>query len=150
MTTPDPRGHSAAAHDTKRSQMRYIPTDSGNFLEAAPSTFSSPTPHAHRSPWNSPMTSDEEDAPPTPAFTTSQPTPARIYDALLGGKDNYAADRDAAARALQREPNSRVIVRANREFLRRVVTYLVEEAGIRQIIDLGSGLPEQDNVHHVA
>ncbi|GAA1748872.1 SAM-dependent methyltransferase [Streptomonospora arabica] len=87
---------------------------------------------------------------PPPGFTTHQATPARIYDALLGGKDNYAADREAADRIKQKEPNAELIVHNNRAFLRRVVTYLVAEAGIRQIIDLGSGLPTQDNVHHIA
>ncbi|GAB3450140.1 SAM-dependent methyltransferase [Streptomonospora sediminis] len=88
--------------------------------------------------------------PPPPPFTTNQPTPARVYDALLGGKDNYAADREAADRSRAREPNAELVVRANRDFLRRTVTYLVRDAGIRQIIDLGSGLPEENNVHQVA
>ncbi|MBX9391861.1 SAM-dependent methyltransferase [Streptomonospora nanhaiensis] len=83
-------------------------------------------------------------------FTTTRATPARIYDTLLGGKDNYAVDREAARRILEREPNAQLIVKENRAFLRRVVSYLVGECGIRQIIDLGSGLPEQDNVHQVA
>ncbi|WP_052810105.1 SAM-dependent methyltransferase [Streptomonospora alba] len=96
------------------------------------------------------MTSDDEGVPPSPAFTTDKATPARVYDALLGGKDNYAADRAAAARIKAREPNAELVVHANRAFLRRAVTYLVANAGIRQIIDLGSGLPEQDNVHQVA
>ncbi|MBB4932807.1 O-methyltransferase involved in polyketide biosynthesis [Lipingzhangella halophila] len=85
-----------------------------------------------------------------PDIPTDRPTPARIYDALLYGKDNYQVDRDAAARALTHEPNARLVVHENRAFLRRVVEYLVNEAGIRQIIDLGSGLPTQDNVHQVA
>lgn len=80
----------------------------------------------------------------------SRATPARVYDALLRGKDNYAVDREVADRIRRREPNAELIARENREFLRRVVAYLVGEAGIRQILDLGSGLPEQDNVHQVA
>ena len=85
-----------------------------------------------------------------PGVNTDRPTPARVYDYLLSGKDNYPADRVAAASVEAREPNSRLIVAQNRMFLRRVVTYLVRDAGIRQIIDLGSGLPTQDNVHQIA
>jgi trans-aconitate methyltransferase len=81
---------------------------------------------------------------------TSVPNVARIYNALLGGKDNYHADRLAAERILALEPGSRAVAQQNRDFLRRVVRYLVSEAGVRQFIDIGSGLPTMDNVHEVA
>jgi S-adenosyl methyltransferase len=79
-----------------------------------------------------------------------QPNVARIYDRLLGGKDNFRADRDAAARLQELLPDVARAARENRYFLERVVRYLVGQAGIRQIIDIGTGLPTQDNVHEVA
>jgi len=75
---------------------------------------------------------------------------ARIYDYLLGGKDNYAVDREAAERALVAAPMLRTVAWENRKFLGRVVHFLVAEAGIRQFIDIGTGLPAQGNVHEVA
>jgi hypothetical protein len=78
------------------------------------------------------------------------PSVARMYDYYLGGKDNYAVDRDAAEQALCLVSNGRVLARENREFLRRVVRYLVGQCGIRQFLDIGSGLPTQENVHQVA
>lgn len=75
---------------------------------------------------------------------------ARIYDCLLGGKDNFQADRDAAAQLQKLLPDVAKAARENRCFLERVVRYLVGQAGIRQIIDIGTGLPTQDNVHEVA
>ncbi|MEV1174859.1 SAM-dependent methyltransferase [Nonomuraea sp. NPDC049784] len=74
---------------------------------------------------------------------------ARMYDYFLGGKDNLAADREAAEDVLAENPNVRDTVRANRQLLGRTVCFLVEQ-GIRQFIDLGSGLPTQENVHEVA
>jgi hypothetical protein len=79
-----------------------------------------------------------------------QPNVARVYDALLGGKDNYQVDRDAAARIQELLPDAAKAARENRYFLERVVRYLVGQAGIRQIIDIGAGLPTRDNVHEVA
>jgi hypothetical protein len=79
-----------------------------------------------------------------------QPNVARIYDYLLGGKDNFQADRDAAARLRELLPDVARAARENRRFLERVVRYLVGQAGIRQIIDIGTGLPTQGNVHEVA
>jgi trans-aconitate methyltransferase len=76
--------------------------------------------------------------------------PARVYDALLGGKDNYAADRAVAARLAAAKPALLANVRANRAFLGRVVRYLAGEAGIRQFLDIGTGLPGADNTHEVA
>jgi hypothetical protein len=81
---------------------------------------------------------------------TSKPNVARIYDYLLGGKDNFAVDRAAAQQLIAATPDIAGIVRDNRAFIGRVVRYLVEEAGIRQFLDLGGGLPTQLNVHEMA
>ena len=81
---------------------------------------------------------------------TSRPHPARMYDFYLGGKDNYPVDREAARQVLRAAPEGRDIARANRAFLQRVVRFLVGEAGIRQIIDIGTGIPGAGNVHEVA
>ncbi len=81
---------------------------------------------------------------------TSTPNPARIYDALLGGKDNFPADRDAAHAILAAAPQARQGARENRAFLQRAVRFLAAEAGIRQFLDIGTGLPTQGNVHQVA
>jgi len=78
------------------------------------------------------------------------PSAARIYDYLLGGKDNYPADREVAEALVAQLPNARQAAWHNRGFLRRVVRYLVGEAGIRQIIDIGAGLPMAGNTHEVA
>jgi hypothetical protein len=76
--------------------------------------------------------------------------PARVYDYWLGGTDNFAADREAAERVLAVTPGLRVRVRANRAFLARVVRYLAAEAGIRQFLDIGTGIPAANNTHEVA
>jgi hypothetical protein len=81
---------------------------------------------------------------------TDRPHPARVYDYLLGGKDNFAPDRAAAELGLKANPNSRIPPRENRAFLRRVVQYLAAEAGIRHFLDIGTGLPTSPNVHEVA
>lgn len=81
---------------------------------------------------------------------TSRPHPARLYDYFLGGKDNYVVDREAAEAVLRLAPEAREIARENRAFLGRVVRFLVGEAGIRQIIDIGTGIPTAGNVHEVA
>jgi hypothetical protein len=81
---------------------------------------------------------------------TSTPHPARMYDALLGGKDHYGADREAIRQILKVAPEARDSARANRAFLQRAVRFLVGEAGIRQIIDIGTGIPAAGNVHQVA
>ena len=86
----------------------------------------------------------------TTTINTGVPNPARIYDYLLGGKDNFPADRDVAEQLLAIAPVARDVVGDNRAFLRRAVRFLTSEAGIRQFIDLGSGLPTQGNVHEVA
>lgn len=76
--------------------------------------------------------------------------PARVYDAWLGGKDHYAPDRAAAAAVMAVNPGIRPGVLSNRAFLARAVRHLVTECGIRQFLDLGTGLPSADNVHEVA
>src|SRR6266581_7365903 len=76
--------------------------------------------------------------------------PARVYDYWLGGKDNFAADREAAERVLAVSPGLRFRVRANRAFLVRCVRYLAGEAGIRQFLDIGTGIPSANNTHEVA
>jgi hypothetical protein len=81
---------------------------------------------------------------------TDRPHPARVYDYLLGGKDNYAADRAAAHEGMKVNPNSRVPPRENRSFMRRAVGYLVREAGISQFLDIGTGIPTSPNVHEIA
>ena len=81
---------------------------------------------------------------------TSKAHPARMYDYLLGGKDHFEADRGAIAALLKAVPNARTGARENRAFLGRAVKYLVAEAGIRQFLDIGAGLPTANNVHEVA
>ncbi len=78
------------------------------------------------------------------------PNVARIYDYLLGGKDNFAADREAAQQLIASIPDIAAIVRDNRAFIGRVVRHLAGEAGIRQFLDLGAGLPTRANVHELA
>src|SRR6201992_1347978 len=85
-----------------------------------------------------------------PDFDASRAHPARMYDYLLGGKDHFAADRDAIGQLLKAVPTARTGARENRAFLGRAVRYLVAEAGIRQFLDIGSGLPTANNVHEVA
>jgi hypothetical protein len=77
------------------------------------------------------------------------PSPARMYDYYLGGKDHFPADREAAEKALSLVPSGRDLARANRDFLVRVVTYLADQ-GIDQFIDVGTGLPTSPNVHEAA
>jgi O-methyltransferase involved in polyketide biosynthesis len=81
---------------------------------------------------------------------TSVPNVARIYDYILGGKDNFAADRQAAQELLAAVPDIAGVVRDNRLFIGRVVRFLAGEAGIRQFLDLGAGLPTQNCVHEMA
>jgi hypothetical protein len=89
--------------------------------------------------------------PPVPrGVDMTVPSIARVYDYLIGGKDNFAVDRQVAEMALKIAPDAPVTGRANRDFLQRVVRHLGRDAGIRQFLDLGSGLPTQGNVHEVA
>ncbi len=80
----------------------------------------------------------------------SVPNAARVYDYFLGGKDNFAADRELAQKILGVLPDTAGVCRDNREFLRRSVRFLAAEAGVRQFLDIGSGLPSMGNVHEVA
>jgi hypothetical protein len=86
----------------------------------------------------------------TPQIDTSRPHPARIYDYALGGKNHFAADREIAEKAWAAMPAARTGARENRSFLGRVVRCLAAEAGIRQFLDIGTGLPSTSNVHEVA
>src|SRR6266568_3061973 len=85
-----------------------------------------------------------------PAIDTSKANVARVYDYWLGGIHNFRADQDAARTLIAMEPNTRAIMRANRAFLGRAVRFLATEAGIRQFLDIGSGIPTEQNVHEVA
>ena len=106
------------------------------------------------------MTSDEAQAPDggtdgrtaagVPDFDTSVAHQARMYDYLLGGKDNYAADRAQTEAALKVYPEWAFTARANRAFLGRAVRYLAADAGIRQFLDIGTGIPTAGNTHQVA
>ncbi len=97
------------------------------------------------------MTTDEaaSTAGPLP-FDTSKAHQARMYDYLLGGKDNYAADRAGAEAVLRAYPDLAFTARANRAFLGRAVRYLAGEAGVRQFLDIGTGIPTAGNTHQVA
>ncbi|MEU5695663.1 SAM-dependent methyltransferase [Actinosynnema sp. NPDC020468] len=80
---------------------------------------------------------------------TGLPSAARLYDYLLGGGHNFAADRALAEKFVAAQPNARTIARLNRSFLRRAVLFLAAR-GIRQFVDLGSGIPTVGNVHEIA
>ncbi len=84
------------------------------------------------------------------AFDTTVAHVARVYNYWLGGTDNFAADRAAAEQAMAAFPDIVLSARANRAFLRRAVTYLAREAGIRQFLDIGTGIPSASNTHEVA
>jgi SAM-dependent methyltransferase len=85
----------------------------------------------------------------TTTIDVERPSQARIYDYLLGGSLNFAADREAAARLIAMVPDVPLVAQANRAFLRRAVRYLVQ-TGISQFLDIGSGLPTRGNVHEIA
>ncbi|WP_018658069.1 SAM-dependent methyltransferase [Actinomadura flavalba] len=86
----------------------------------------------------------------SPEIPSDVPTAARVYDVMLGGKDNFAVDRAVAEASLAIMPELRAIAVHNREMLHRVVAHLAAEEGIRQFLDLGSGLPTARNTHEVA
>ncbi len=97
------------------------------------------------------MTQDQTgQEPPSPRLDTTVAHPARIYDYWLGGKDNFQADREAAELMIKQYPDIVAGVRKNRAFLGRAVHYLAAEAGIRQFLDIGTGLPSSNNTHEVA
>ena len=94
-----------------------------------------------------------EDAGPNwvpPEIDTSAAHSARVYDYWLGGKNNFPADRALAENILKVVPTMRTMARANRAFLSRAVRYLVKEAGIRQFLDIGTGIPSAGNTHEAA
>src|ERR1700734_2479989 len=85
-----------------------------------------------------------------PDVDTSKANIARVYDYWLGGSHNFRADQDAARTLIALDPNMRTVMRANRAFLGRAVRFLAGQAGIRQFLDIGSGIPTAQNVHEVA
>lgn len=91
----------------------------------------------------------QHDDPGLSTLDTSKPSVARMYDYYLDGKDNYQVDRDAVDRIAQAMPDVRQGVRENRAFLRRAVRYMARQ-GIRQFLDIGSGLPTVGNTHEIA
>jgi SAM-dependent methyltransferase len=95
------------------------------------------------------MTGDERDS-GSLGFDVTVAHPARVYNYLLGGKDNFEAEREAARQMIAGGAKVLVGVRANRAFLGRAVRFLAGEAGIRQFLDVGTGLPTADNTHEVA
>ena len=82
-------------------------------------------------------------------LNTTRPHPARVYDFLLGGKDNFESDREFAAQMIAAYPEAKEAALANRAFMRRAVAWMAQHAGIRQFIDLGTGLPTSPNLHQV-
>ncbi|WP_158566878.1 SAM-dependent methyltransferase [Actinomadura craniellae] len=88
--------------------------------------------------------------PPSAQLRTDQPHPARVYDFYLGGKDHFGADREFGQRILSICPQLRPLARANRRFLARSAGVLARDHGIRQFLDLGTGLPTSPNLHEVA
>ena len=85
-----------------------------------------------------------------PGIDTTKANVARVYDYWLGGDHNFQADRDVARTIIALDPNFRAVARANRAFLGRAVRFLAGQAGIRQFLDIGSGIPTENNVHQVA
>ena len=84
------------------------------------------------------------------AIDVTRPHPARMSDYYLGGKDHWQADKEAAEQILAIAPEARTVARANRAFLRRAVTYLAQEKGVTQFLDIGTGIPTSPNVHETA
>jgi S-adenosyl methyltransferase len=87
---------------------------------------------------------------PLAVFDPSVPQSARVYDAWLGGKDHYGADRDVAARVAEVRPQVVAAARANRCFLGRAVRYVAQRHGVSQFLDIGVGLPTRENTHQIA
>jgi hypothetical protein len=93
---------------------------------------------------------DDGGWPRPPGAALDRPSIARVYDYVLGGKENFDVDRRAGNALLNAVPESTVLAQDNRSLIRRVVRYLVADIGIKQILDIGSGLPSEGNVHEVA
>ncbi|WP_285687866.1 SAM-dependent methyltransferase [Actinoplanes sp. NBRC 103695] len=87
---------------------------------------------------------------PADKIDVTVPHPARRYDYWLGGKDNFAADRESGDRIAEAYPDIVTSVRENRRYMHRVVRYLAAEAGITQFLDVGTGIPTEPNVHQIA
>ncbi len=85
-----------------------------------------------------------------PTIDTTKAHPARVYNYFLGGKDHFAVDRETAHKLLEFLPNARTMARENRAFMGRAVRFLAAEAGVRQFLDIGTGLPSANNVHQAA
>src|SRR5687768_11673044 len=85
-----------------------------------------------------------------PHVDDSRPSSARVWNYILGGTDNFPVDRELADQIIAAFPHIAVIAREQRKFLRRTVTFLAGTAGIRQFLDIGTGLPTADNTHEVA
>jgi hypothetical protein len=98
--------------------------------------------------WFHSVVPEDDDPPPEIDIKTAHV--ARVYNYWLGGKDHFAIDREAGDEAIRAYPDMYSSVRANRAFLKRTVQYLAAEAGIRQFLDIGTGLPSADNTHEVA
>jgi hypothetical protein len=90
-----------------------------------------------------------EHAPPS-GLDTTVPHAARVYDWWLGGKDNFAVDRAVGAAMIEAIPTLRTMAAENRRFVHRVTRYLVTHAGVRQFLDVGTGIPTRPNLHEVA
>jgi len=84
-----------------------------------------------------------------PRIDTSKAHSARVYDYILGGKDNYLPDREAAEQLLKATPSAEASVRQNRQFMQRVARYLAADEGIGQFLDIGTGIPTSPNLHEV-
>ncbi|HCU92060.1 MAG TPA: methyltransferase [Actinobacteria bacterium] len=100
--------------------------------------------------WAAPDALSDADSGWETRIDTSVPHPARRYDYWLGGKDNFPADRESGDAVAAAFPAVRTAAIENRRFLRRAVTYLAAEAGIRQFLDIGTGIPAASNTHQVA
>jgi hypothetical protein len=96
------------------------------------------------------MSGDTRPAQERRAIDTTVAHSARVHDYWLGGKDNFAADREAGDAVMEAYPGIVMSVRANRAFLARAVRFLAAEAGIRQFLDIGTGIPAANNTHQVA
>jgi hypothetical protein len=97
-----------------------------------------------------PLPEEPSDAAQAPELDVRHAHPARVYNYWLGGKENFAADREAAEQAMAANPRIVTDVRANRAFLARAVRFLAAECGVRQFLDIGTGLPTASNTHEVA
>jgi S-adenosyl methyltransferase len=100
--------------------------------------------------WQADPVSSQADESAVTGIDVSRPHPARTYDYALGGKDNFAADRELMDKMLATTPAIRTMARENRAFLGRGVRYLTGQAGIRQFLDIGTGIPSANNTHEVA